>query len=466
MSKTYPSQLDNAWQHRTSPGRIHQACPDSVTNETDKKVNHQPQTAKSISPTVISSQSLSTGHIRIATSYRRHHHQLPPMGTMNLVREMRFIETRTGIPEVLILFLENVNQSRTRGMGKACGCELQRPEWRRSRWSLVLQKTPREGVLDLQGKGAGQDDQSLYEVLEDHLDLILGETVSAHMRPTDQRRKFNEFGPGTIILAPLITKSLTFHHVIPTALLILQLRTAQNATYPTWHQSQVLPCPYHEKGRNRSLLTPVSDDRFLPSDACMSSKLCEHVDWLEALQSCEQHFDELLSENVVELFIPFANNCSRRSILIATIKTPFTTLSSIHQFFLTIDLFRQIDWMNERLPGATHVPKSRMMICTPTVTKICTYSEHTSGNQPMAGCTNWCDSIKRTFTSCAPAQQQQCALKATTMTSSTTGEAFLDDGFLELVKVQATKTDIGFLFTPSNLPRLLHRGRRQERSLL
>jgi hypothetical protein len=42
------------------------------------------------------------------------------------------------------------------------------------------------------------------------------------------------------------------------------------------------------------------------------------------------------------------------------------------------------------------------------------------------------------------------------MTSSTTGEAFLDDVFLELVKAKATKTDIGHPFTPSNLPRLLH----------
>ncbi|KAF5544854.1 hypothetical protein FNAPI_9293 [Fusarium napiforme] len=101
-----------------------------------------------------------------------------------------------------------------------------------------------------------------------------------------------------------------------------------------------------------------------------------------------------------------------------------------------------------------------MITCTPTVTKICTYSEHTAGNKPMAGCTNRCDSIKRTFTSCALAQQQHCALKRPLR------EAFLDDGFLELVQAKATKTDIGHLFTPSNLPRLLHGGLLQERSIL
>ncbi|KAF5572110.1 hypothetical protein FPANT_13338 [Fusarium pseudoanthophilum] len=38
------------------------------------------------------------------------------------------------------------------------------------------------------------------------------------------------------------------------------------------------------------------------------------------------------------------------------------------------------------------------------------------------------------------------------MTSSTTGEAFLDDGFLELVKAKATKTDIGVKWlTPESL---------------
>ncbi|PNP80569.1 hypothetical protein FNYG_06168 [Fusarium nygamai] len=52
------------------------------------------------------------------------------------------------------------------------------------------------------------------------------------------------------------------------------------------------------------------------------------------------------------------------------------------------------------------------------------------------------------------------------MTSSITGEAFLDNGFPELTKAKTIKTDIGLPFTPSNLPRLLHGGQLQERSLL
>ncbi|KAF5578335.1 hypothetical protein FPCIR_11585 [Fusarium pseudocircinatum] len=83
--------------------------------------------------------------------------------------------------------------------------ELQRPGWRRSGWSFVPQKTPREVTLDPQGQDAGKDGQSFYEVLQGHLDLILGETVSVHMCPTDQRRKLNKFGPGTIISAPFLT---------------------------------------------------------------------------------------------------------------------------------------------------------------------------------------------------------------------------------------------------------------------
>ncbi|KAH7227961.1 hypothetical protein BKA60DRAFT_654378 [Fusarium oxysporum] len=51
-------------------------------------------------------------------------------------------------------------------------------------------------------KDVGQDGQSFYGVHQAHLDLSLGETVSVHMRPTDQRRKLNELGPGTIISAP------------------------------------------------------------------------------------------------------------------------------------------------------------------------------------------------------------------------------------------------------------------------
>ncbi|KAF5572642.1 hypothetical protein FPANT_12933, partial [Fusarium pseudoanthophilum] len=114
----------------------------------------------------------------------------------------------------------DTSRANSRGTGIFRICELQRPEWRRSRWSFVLQKAPREVVLDLQGKDAGQDDQSLYGVLENHLDLIFGETVSAQMRSADQRGKLNELGPGTIISAPFITKSLAFHPVIPAALLI------------------------------------------------------------------------------------------------------------------------------------------------------------------------------------------------------------------------------------------------------
>ncbi|PNP84855.1 hypothetical protein FNYG_01949 [Fusarium nygamai] len=51
-------------------------------------------------------------------------------------------------------------------------------------------------------KDMGQNGQSFYGVHQAHLDLSLGETVSVHMRPTDQRHKLNELGPGTIISAP------------------------------------------------------------------------------------------------------------------------------------------------------------------------------------------------------------------------------------------------------------------------
>ncbi|RBA19569.1 hypothetical protein FPRO05_09672 [Fusarium proliferatum] len=51
-------------------------------------------------------------------------------------------------------------------------------------------------------KDVGQDGQSFYGVHQAHLDLSLGETVSVHMRPTDQRRKLSELGPGTIVSAP------------------------------------------------------------------------------------------------------------------------------------------------------------------------------------------------------------------------------------------------------------------------
>ncbi|KAF5983199.1 hypothetical protein FBULB1_3891 [Fusarium bulbicola] len=53
-----------------------------------------------------------------------------------------------------------------------------------------------------QTKDVGQGGQSFYGVHQAHLDLSLGETVSVHMRPTDQRRKLKELGPGTIISAP------------------------------------------------------------------------------------------------------------------------------------------------------------------------------------------------------------------------------------------------------------------------
>ncbi|KAG5793261.1 hypothetical protein H9Q69_007706 [Fusarium xylarioides] len=51
-------------------------------------------------------------------------------------------------------------------------------------------------------KDLGQNGQSFYGVHQAHLDLSLGETVSVHMRPTDQRRRLNELGPGTIISGP------------------------------------------------------------------------------------------------------------------------------------------------------------------------------------------------------------------------------------------------------------------------
>ncbi|KAF5976936.1 hypothetical protein FCOIX_6800 [Fusarium coicis] len=51
-------------------------------------------------------------------------------------------------------------------------------------------------------KDRGQNGQTFYGVHQAHLDLSLGETVSVHMRPTDQRHKLNKLGPGAIISAP------------------------------------------------------------------------------------------------------------------------------------------------------------------------------------------------------------------------------------------------------------------------
>ncbi|KAF9770381.1 hypothetical protein IL306_012092 [Fusarium sp. DS 682] len=105
-------------------------------------------------------------------------------------------------------------------------------------------------------KDIGRYGNSFYGVHQAHLDLSLGETVSVHMRPTDQRRKLQELQPGTIISAPFHSQnrddkvSTTNYHTAVSGFGPIYSKYRKMVVIETWADHAVcLPIySYHGKG--------------------------------------------------------------------------------------------------------------------------------------------------------------------------------------------------------------------------